>query len=129
MDKTISKLQKGEILNTMTAKDGNISIVKDGNTGLIGAVVCPSENFCSVVFENGDWIHFLKSETSFFSLLSKTLKTKRTMNELVKIGEAVFDSPPIEPSGKIPPDIQQKYVEAALSALKTFNTGENLKNN
>ena len=108
-------------MNPLTSTDGNIVIVKDSETGLLGAVVCPSEEFCSVVFENGEWIHFVESETS---PLSETLKTDRTMSELDIVGEAVYTSPKAAPNGEIPADIQQRYVEAALEALKTFQEGE-----
>ncbi|MHB1286983.1 MAG: hypothetical protein ACYCYP_10590 [Leptospirales bacterium] len=62
-------------MNLLTSKDGNTVIVKDSKTGLLRAVVCPEEKFCSVVFENGEWIHFVESETS---PLSEALKTERT---------------------------------------------------
>lgn len=104
-------------LNSETV--GNIVIVRDASTGLLGAVVCPSEEFCSVVFENGEWIHFIKSETS---PLSKTLKTDRTMSELEVVGEAVYASPQIP--RKIPDDAQEKYVEAALSAINSFSRSQ-----
>ena len=100
-------------LNSETV--GNIVIVRDASTGLLGAVVCPSEEFCSVVFENGEWIHFVESETS-------PLSTDRTMSELEIVGEAVYARPHI-PLGKIPDDAQEKYVEAALSAINAFKQG------
>ena len=100
-------------LNSETV--GNIVIVRDASTGLLGAVVCPSEEFCSVVFENGEWIHFVESETS-------PLSTDRTMSELEDVGEAVYASPQIP--RKIPDDAQEKYVEAALSAINAFKQVE-----
>jgi hypothetical protein len=107
-------------MNLMNSEtDGNVVIVMDDKTGLLGAVVCPSKEFCSVVFENGEWIHFVESETS---PLSKTLKTDRTMSELEIVGEAVYARPNIPP-GKIPDDAQEKYVEAALSAINAFKQG------
>ena len=106
-------------MNLMNSEtDGNVVIVMDDKTGLLGAVVYPSKEFCSVVFENGEWIHFVESETS---PLSKTLKTDRTMSELDIVGEAVFDRPHIP--RKIPDDAQEKYVEAALSAINAFKQG------
>ena len=107
-------------MNAMTTNNGRIVIVKDSETGLLGAVVCPEEEFCSVVFENGEWIHFVKSESSPAAV---SLKTKRKMDDLVKIGEAVFALPPYE--RKIPADIQQKYVEAALKSISLFKEGGN----
>ena len=106
-------------MNAMTTENGKIAIVKDSETGLLGAVVCPMEEFCSVVFEDGTWIHFAKSENSPVAV---SLKTKRKMDDLVKIGEAVFVSPAI--GRKIPADAQKKYVVAALEVLKTFQEGE-----
>jgi hypothetical protein len=85
----------------MTSTDGNIVIVKDSKTGLLGAVVCP-EGTRGVVFEDGEWV------------------VDTTTKNLVKVGEAVYDPPRIEPFGKIPADIQQRYVEAALAALAAF---------
>lgn len=105
-------------MNAMTTENGKIAIVKDSETGLLGAVVCPMEEFCSVVFEDGTWIHFAKSENSPVAV---SLKTKRKMDALVKIGEADFASPPYE--RKIPADIQQKYVEAALKSISLFKEG------
>ena len=108
-------------MNLMNSEtDGNVVIVMDDKTGLLGAVVCPSKEFCGVVFENGEWIHFVESETS---PLSKTLKTDRTMSELEIVGEAVYARPHI-PSGKISDDAQEKYVEAALSAINAFKQVE-----
>jgi hypothetical protein len=107
-------------MNTMTANNGKIVIVKDSETGLLGAVVCPMEEFCSVVFGDGTWIHFAKSENSPVAV---SLKTKRKMDALVKIGEADFAPPPYE--RKIPADIQQKYVEAALKSISLFKEGGN----
>ncbi len=109
-------------LNSQT--DGNIVIVKDSETGLLGAVVNPTEEFCSVVFENGEWIDFIKSD---ISLAAVRLRTTRKMTDLVKIGEAVFAPPRIEPDGKIPADIQQKYVEAALVSLGSFKSEDGEK--
>ena len=102
-------------MNPLTSTDGSIVIVKDSETGLLGAVVCPSKEFCNVVFENGEWIHFVESETS-------PLSTDRTMSELEIVGEAVYARPHIPP-GKIPDDAQEKYVEAALSAINAFKQG------
>ncbi|WP_156182916.1 hypothetical protein [Leptospirillum sp. Group II 'CF-1'] len=101
----------------MNAENGKIVIVKDTETGLLGAVVCPSKEFCSVVFEDGTWVHFVESE---ISPLSKTLKTDRTMSELDIVGEAVFAPIRIEPFGEIPADAQEKYVEAALASVNLF---------
>ena len=103
-------------MNSLTSTDGSIVIVKDSETGLLGAVVCPSKEFCNVVFENGEWIHFVESETS-------PLSTDRTMSELEIVGEAVYARPHIPP-GKIPDDAQEKYVEAALSAINAFKQVE-----
>ena len=103
-------------MNSLTSTDGSIVIVKDSETGLLGAVVCPANG--SVVFEDGNWVDFVESETS---PLSKTLKTDRTMSELDIVGEAVFDRPHIP--RKIPDDAQEKYVEAALSAINAFKQG------
>ena len=103
-------------MNPLTSTDGSIVIVKDSETGLLGAVVCPSKEFCNVVFENGEWIHFVESETS-------PLSTDRTMSELEIVGEAVYARPHIPP-GKIPDDAQEKYVEAALSAINAFKQVE-----
>jgi hypothetical protein len=113
----VSKVKKEKSMNVFNSEtDRNIVIVRDARTGLLGAVVCPTEEFCSVVFENGEWIHFAESETS---PISRTLKTDRTMADLVKVGEAVYARPQIPP-GKIPDDAQQKYVEAALGAINDF---------
>ena len=101
-------------MNPLTSTDGSIVIVKDSETGLLGAVVCPSKEFCNVVFENGEWIHFVESETS-------PLSTDRTMSALEIVGEAVFARPQIP--RKIPDDAQEKYVEAALSAINAFKQG------
>lgn len=103
-------------MNAMTTNNGRIVIVKDSETGLLGAVVCPSKEFCNVVFENGEWIHFVESETS-------PLSTDRTMSELEIVGEAVYARPHIPPR-KIPDDAQEKYVEAALSAINAFKQVE-----
>ena len=103
-------------MNPLTSTDGSIVIVKDSETGLLGAVVCPSKEFCNVVFENGEWIHFVESETS-------PLSTDRTMSELEIVGEAVYARPHIPPR-KIPDDAQEKYVEAALSAINAFKQVE-----
>ena len=107
-------------MNAMTTENGKIAIVKDSETGLLGAVVHPAENFCSVVFEDGAWIFFVESKDSPIAV---SLKTERTTDDLVKIGEAVFAPPPYE--RKIPADIQEKYVEAALAAIKVFRKGGN----
>lgn len=108
-------------MNAMTANNGNIVIVKDKETGLLGAVVCPQEAFCSVVFENGEWIHFVESETY---PLSETLKTDRTMDELDIVGEAVFLSPVGGPGWRLE-DGQRQYIEAALASINLFKAGGN----
>lgn len=92
-------------METMTSEHGKIVIVKDVETGLLGAVICP-EGGRGVVFEDGEWIVDTKEKN------------------LQKVGEAAFRRPfQYEPFGKIPSDAQQKYVEAALEALKTFQGG------
>jgi len=93
-----------ENLNTV---DGKIAIVKDSETGLLGAVVCPMEEFCSVVFEDGEWV----------------VNTRK--KDLRKVGETTFRKPfPYEPFGKFPEDAQQKYIESALESIKNFRKGE-----
>ncbi len=84
--------------------NGKVIIVKDQGTGRLGAVVCP-EGARGVVFEDGEWV------------------VDSSKKDLIKVGEAVFAPPRIEPFGKIPADAQEKYIEAALVALKTFREG------
>jgi len=118
MDTKSQAQTKENSMKAMTTENGKIAIVKDSETGLLGAVVCPMEEFCSVVFEDGTWIHFAKSENSPVAV---SLKTKRKMDALVKIGDADFVPPPYK--RKIPSDIQQKYVEAALKSISSFKEG------
>jgi len=106
-------------LNSQT--NGNIVIVKDKETGLLGAVVLPTEEFCSVVFENGEWVDFVKSE---LSIAAARLKTTRKMADLVKVGEAGFTVPEKGPNGENLPDIQRKYVEMALGTISSFKTDQ-----
>jgi hypothetical protein len=47
-------------MTAMTANNRKVVIVKDSEPRLPGAVFCPMEEFCSVVFEGGTWIHFEK---------------------------------------------------------------------
>ena len=89
----------------MNAENGKIVIVKNLESGLLGAVVCP-EGTRGVVFENGEWI----------------VDTREM--DLHKVGEAAFRSP-YEGDGKIPSDGQRKYTEAALASINLFKEGEN----
>ncbi len=84
----------------MGLESGKIAIVKGIKTGFLGAVVCP-EGTRGVVFENGEWI----------------VDTREM--DLQKLGEVSFSPPRIE-DGVIPPNIQEKYVEAALRAINLY---------